>query len=196
MPAPQSRTAPRFWRTKILQCIVTDDLDRGKSHLLVSIKEGCWHNAQERESDSTMPYLFWEDLLLCPRCRDNPASMQNKEREKASKWEQRQRMEAAKRILNKGKSQMMSHEMDRLFASEMDLLLAFGFPFNVGNDPPPNTSHQNGLNERSHLTIGDAIRTILGGAGLPPEFWPYAFHYISNVLLRSAYRVVYPCPTL
>jgi len=41
----------------------------------------------------------------------------------------------------------------------------------------PNSSHQNGPGERPHQTIGDAMRTLLGGSGLPPKFWPYAFHH-------------------
>ena len=41
----------------------------------------------------------------------------------------------------------------------------------------PDSSHQNGPVERPHQTIADAIRTMLGGAGLPPKFWPYAFYH-------------------
>ena len=41
----------------------------------------------------------------------------------------------------------------------------------------PDSSHQNGPGERPHHTIGDALRAILGGAGLPAKFWPYAFHH-------------------
>jgi hypothetical protein len=41
----------------------------------------------------------------------------------------------------------------------------------------PNSSHQNGPGKRSHQTIGDTIRAMLGGAALPPKFWPYAFHH-------------------
>ncbi|KAI2495082.1 hypothetical protein MHU86_19437 [Fragilaria crotonensis] len=41
------------------------------------------------------------------------------------------------------------------------------------------TPHQNGPGERPHQTIGDALRTMLSGADLRPNFWPYAFyHYI------------------
>jgi len=39
----------------------------------------------------------------------------------------------------------------------------------------PDSSHQNGPGERPHHTIGDAIQTMLAGAGLEPCFWPYAF---------------------
>ena len=43
----------------------------------------------------------------------------------------------------------------------------------------PDSSHQNGPGERPHQTIGDALRTMLSGANLQPNFWPYAFyHYI------------------
>ena len=43
----------------------------------------------------------------------------------------------------------------------------------------PDSSHQNGPGERPHQTIGDALRTMLSGADLQPNFWPYAFyHYI------------------
>ena len=43
----------------------------------------------------------------------------------------------------------------------------------------PDSSHQNGPGERPHQTIGDALRVMLSGANLQPNFWPYAFyHYI------------------
>ena len=43
----------------------------------------------------------------------------------------------------------------------------------------PDASHQNGPGERPHQTIGDALRAMLSGADLKPNFWPYAFyHYI------------------
>jgi hypothetical protein len=38
------------------------------------------------------------------------------------------------------------------------------------------SSHQNGPVERAHQTIGNALRTMLTGAGLDSRFWPYAFH--------------------
>jgi len=41
----------------------------------------------------------------------------------------------------------------------------------------PMSSNQNGPGERPHQTISTAIRAILGGAGLSPRFWPYAFHH-------------------
>ena len=41
----------------------------------------------------------------------------------------------------------------------------------------PGHSHQNGPVEQPHHTIGDSMRTMLQGAGLPPKYWPYAFHY-------------------
>ncbi len=43
----------------------------------------------------------------------------------------------------------------------------------------PDSSPQNGPGERPHQTIGDALRTMLSGANLQPNFWLYAFyHYI------------------
>ncbi|KAI2490688.1 Reverse transcriptase (RNA-dependent DNA polymerase) [Fragilaria crotonensis] len=36
----------------------------------------------------------------------------------------------------------------------------------------PDSSHQNGPGERPHQTIGDALRTMLSGANLQPNFWP------------------------
>ena len=52
----------------------------------------------------------------------------------------------------------------------------FGYDvFPTGAD----SSHQNGPVERSHQTIGNALRTILTGADLDARFWPYAFqHYL------------------
>jgi hypothetical protein len=41
----------------------------------------------------------------------------------------------------------------------------------------PDSSHQNAPGERPHQTIGDALRAMLGGAGLEAKFWPYAFHH-------------------
>jgi hypothetical protein len=41
----------------------------------------------------------------------------------------------------------------------------------------PDSSHQNGPTKRPHQTIADAIHTMLGGAGLPPKFWPRAFYH-------------------
>ncbi|KAG7373304.1 reverse transcriptase RNA-dependent DNA polymerase [Nitzschia inconspicua] len=41
------------------------------------------------------------------------------------------------------------------------------------------SSNQNGPVERAHLTLGNGIRSLLHGAGLSPQFWPYAFaHYL------------------
>ena len=43
----------------------------------------------------------------------------------------------------------------------------------------PDSLHQNGPGERPHQTVGDALRAMLSGANLKPNFWPYAFyHYI------------------
>jgi hypothetical protein len=37
------------------------------------------------------------------------------------------------------------------------------------------SSHQNRPVERSHQTIGDALRALLTGANIDPRFWPHAF---------------------
>jgi len=53
----------------------------------------------------------------------------------------------------------------------------------------PDSSHQNRPGERPHCTIGDAIRTMLAGAGLEPKFWPYSFrHFLQlyNVTLHCS----------
>ncbi len=41
----------------------------------------------------------------------------------------------------------------------------------------PNTSSAIGNVERPHRTIADGIRSMLGGANLPPKFWPYCFSH-------------------
>ena len=59
--------------------------------------------------------------------------------------------------------------------------------------------HQNGLVERANMTVDNAIRSMLFGAGLPIRFWPFAFYYylrIKNAALprsdvaQSAYQKV------
>jgi hypothetical protein len=45
-------------------------------------------------------------------------------------------------------------------------------------------SHQNGPVERSHQTVGNALRTMLNGANLDARFWPYAFQ--SFLRLKNA----------
>ncbi|MFY8200141.1 MAG: hypothetical protein ACOVLE_05695, partial [Pirellula staleyi] len=45
----------------------------------------------------------------------------------------------------------------------------------------PDSSHQNGPGERPHQTIGDALRTMLSGANLQPNFWPYAFYHYMRI---------------
>jgi hypothetical protein len=41
------------------------------------------------------------------------------------------------------------------------------------------SSNQNGPVERDHLNVANAIRAMLHGASLGPQFWPYAFyHYL------------------
>jgi len=43
----------------------------------------------------------------------------------------------------------------------------------------PDSSHQNGPGERPHWSIAESLHAILGGAGLNPKFWSYAFeHYL------------------
>lgn len=41
----------------------------------------------------------------------------------------------------------------------------------------PDKSSMNGLGERPHSTVGDAIRTMLHSASLPIKFWNFAFHH-------------------
>jgi len=43
----------------------------------------------------------------------------------------------------------------------------------------PDSSHQNGPGEQPHCSIAEGLHAMLGGAGLEPKFWPYAFeHYL------------------
>lgn len=42
-------------------------------------------------------------------------------------------------------------------------------------------SNQNGPVERAHQHIGNSIRAMLIGAGLPLKFWPYAFHHLIRI---------------
>ncbi|KAG7358624.1 hypothetical protein IV203_015213 [Nitzschia inconspicua] len=55
--------------------------------------------------------------------------------------------------------------------------------------------NQNGPVERAHLTVANALRAMLLGAGLDPQFWPYAFnhfHHITNATTsRSKYSPVW-----
>jgi len=41
----------------------------------------------------------------------------------------------------------------------------------------PDNSSSNGLGERPHRTIKEALRAMLSGAGLDPKFWPFAFRH-------------------
>jgi len=41
----------------------------------------------------------------------------------------------------------------------------------------PDKSSMNGLGERPHSTVGDAVRTMLHSAGLDLKFWNFAFHH-------------------
>ena len=43
------------------------------------------------------------------------------------------------------------------------------------------SSHQNGPVERAHLTVANAVRSMLTGADLPVKFWPYAFHHYIRI---------------
>ena len=60
----------------------------------------------------------------------------------------------------------------------LDMFEAAGYDIEL---TAPGHSHQNGPVERPHRTIGDALRAMLKGAGLPAKFWPYAFHYLSLI---------------
>jgi Integrase core domain. len=45
----------------------------------------------------------------------------------------------------------------------------------------PDKSSMNGLGERPHSTIGDAIRTMLHSAGLELKYWNFAFHHFIRI---------------
>ena len=45
-------------------------------------------------------------------------------------------------------------------------------------------SHQNGLVERSHQTIGNMLRSLLIGNNVPLKLWPYAFYHCIFLLNR------------
>jgi len=45
----------------------------------------------------------------------------------------------------------------------------------------PYSSTQNGPGERPHQTIAQGIRTLLGGAALPPKYWPYALNFFLRI---------------
>jgi hypothetical protein len=55
-------------------------------------------------------------------------------------------------------------------------------------------SNQNGPVEWSHQTIGNALWSMLSGAGLDAKFWPYAFKHFLRITnaLRSAGRDLLP----
>ena len=58
------------------------------------------------------------------------------------------------------------------------LLQRFGYDVRpTGAD----ASNQNGPVERGHLTVGNALRSMLLGANLPIKFWPYAFHHYMRI---------------
>ena len=42
-------------------------------------------------------------------------------------------------------------------------------------------SNQNGPVERAHLTVANAVCSLLIGANLSPKFWPYAFHHYLRI---------------
>ena len=45
-------------------------------------------------------------------------------------------------------------------------------------------SHQNGLVERSHQTIGNMIRSLLIGSNVSKKLWPYALHHCFFIMNR------------
>ena len=55
-----------------------------------------------------------------------------------------------------------------------DIFEGFGY---VVRPTGADASNQNGLVERGHLTVGNAIRAMFTGAQLDTKFWPYAFHH-------------------
>jgi hypothetical protein len=42
-------------------------------------------------------------------------------------------------------------------------------------------SSQNGVAERPHQTIANAVRTVLISAHLPPRYWEYAFYFFLRI---------------
>jgi transposase InsO family protein len=54
-----------------------------------------------------------------------------------------------------------------------ELLSSFGYQIQL---TAPDTPQQNGFIERINQDVGSYLRTALGGADLPPRFWPFAFH--------------------
>jgi transposase InsO family protein len=54
-----------------------------------------------------------------------------------------------------------------------ELLSSFGYQIQL---TAPDTPQQNGFIERINQDVGSYLRTALGGAALPPRFWPFAFH--------------------
>ena len=42
-------------------------------------------------------------------------------------------------------------------------------------------SFQNGPVERSHRTLGEALKACLHGAGLDIKFWPYALQHVVQI---------------
>jgi hypothetical protein len=67
----------------------------------------------------------------------------------------------------------------------IDLFTKNGYSIQLtGSDAP----HQNGPVERVNQDVGNAIRSLLVGADLPPSLWPYAFHHalrLYNMLPHS-----------
>jgi Reverse transcriptase (RNA-dependent DNA polymerase) len=58
----------------------------------------------------------------------------------------------------------------------LDLFSKYGYSVQL---TAPDTPHQNGLVERVNQDVGTYLRVALGGAGLSPLYWPYAFrHFI------------------
>jgi hypothetical protein len=45
------------------------------------------------------------------------------------------------------------------------------------NTSGPDKSSMNGLGERPHSTIGDALRTILHSSGMAIKYWNFAFYH-------------------
>eukprot|EP00957_Ditylum_brightwellii_P029521 2230740-Ditylum_brightwellii.AAC.1 len=45
----------------------------------------------------------------------------------------------------------------------------------------PDPSHQNSPGERPHKTIGDAVRSMLEGSGLPEKLWSHTLYYYAEI---------------
>jgi transposase InsO family protein len=59
-----------------------------------------------------------------------------------------------------------------------ELLASFGYQVQL---TAPDTPQQNGFIERVNQDVGKYLRTALNGSGLPPRYWPFAFHMFLRI---------------